>query len=67
MGRSFEAVFEAEFASLHRYLARGTRWRRKRSGRAGLRAADGKRDPLADSLEHPVVAGHKHLVGTEDA
>src|SRR6266550_6263954 len=30
MGRSFEAVFEAEFASLHRYLAR----------RVGAAAAD---------------------------
>ena len=34
---------------------------------AGLGAADGKRDPLADRLEHPVVAGHEHLVGAEDA
>lgn len=31
MGRSFEAAFEAEFASLHRYLAR------RLGGLAGLR------------------------------
>src|SRR2546422_5626769 len=40
MGRSFEAVFEAEFASLHRYLAR----------RVGGAAEGRTRDPPAQRL-----------------